>query len=80
MEGRSQIGRGEQKQNTISEANVTEKIRHHRNPSRNHNHFLEEDIKKEKPQLKVQRELKENKKRLAFLTIPSCSPWAREEY
>jgi hypothetical protein len=59
----------------VSEANVSEKIRRHRNPFRNHNHFLEEDIKK-KPQLKVQRELKE--KPTEAPTTSPCSPWTGE--
>lgn len=46
-------------QTAVSEANIREKIRRHRNPFRNHSRFLEEDIKKKKPQPKVQRELKE---------------------
>lgn len=60
--GRGGTGKKQNRKTTVSEVNVTEKVRHHRSPSRNHNHFLEEDIKKEKPQPKVQRELKENKK------------------
>lgn len=67
-----------QKQTAVSEANVSEKIRCHRNPFRNHSHFLEEDIKKKKPQLKVQRELKEKPRKPDSPTTPPCSPWAGE--
>lgn len=57
-------GQKQNRKTTVSEVNITEKVRHHRSPSRNHNHFLEEDIKKEKPQPKVQRELKKKQKNL----------------
>lgn len=71
---------GTKEQTAVSEANVGEKIRRHRNPFRNHSRFLEEDIKKEKPQPKVQRELKEKRPKPEpdSLTTSPCSPWAGE--
>lgn len=57
---------GAKEQTAVSEANVGDKIRRHRNPFRNHSRLLEEDIKKEKPQPKVQRERKKNDQSLSL--------------
>lgn len=54
------IEKKKKKKTQKANRSLSEKIRRHRNPFRNHSRFLEEDIRKKKPQPQVLRELKEN--------------------